>query len=879
MANPRFFRQAFTGGEISPEMFGHIDDIGFQTGLAKCRNFQVRPQGSVENRAGFEFIAKSKTPISGSVRLIPFIFSSTQSVIIEMGEKYARFYTKGALILKEDGQSPYEIALPYLGKDIFDVKYTQSLDVITLTHKDYEPLELKRYGGTDWRISPVPINKRPDTPSDFQITNKPVNPNEDNNDSSRSYHEYVVTAVDKNGAESLPTEPQVVFANLYRSGNRVRLHWSANDASYYKVYKLSTGVFGYLGRTNTSEFYDDNITPDTSITPPIYDDIFLSKGIKSVEIESGGKNLVGSAGAIKSVETIVNKKRGFLTQEKNSLSAEISDKHGSGAELRLVFKSHGRNYGPLAVYTIERIDVVKGGRGYVNPRVVLKINGNEIDDYKGYSFIVTTRKNEINHKIIIKDDTGFGAKLEPIFQDGSLKEIRVLGAGHDYTDPKIILRGNGYDTEHPEKTAPGVELPVIKKVNLIDTEYPSCSAYYQQRRIFAGSASNPQTVWMTKTGTESNMSYSIPLRADDRIKFKLAAREASIIRHIVTLNNIILLTESSEWTVNTLGTDILKPDSVSVSMTSSVGSSKVQPLVINNNLIYGASIGGHLREYGYNWQAGGYIGRDLCLRANHLFDGFNLVDLANAKSPYPVIWAVSESGNLLGCTYIPEQNISAWHAHETKGIFRSCAVVPEDGKDVLYVIVDRFFSGGYKSIERLSHREYENGIFADSALVYDSPDKKVTKVSGLDHLEGQPVSVVADGSVVDKKVVKNGSVSIGFPASRVVVGLPIDAYIHTLPVVLQTDGAWGQGRVKNINRIYLRVLSTRGVFASQGEQKMVEYKSRTVQSYGEPPENKTGQIEIDILPEWSNDGQLYIRQPYPLPLTIVSLAAEVAIGG
>ena len=50
MASTRVLQRSFAGGEISPEMMGRIDDVKYQTGLSRCRNFIVKPQGAVENR-------------------------------------------------------------------------------------------------------------------------------------------------------------------------------------------------------------------------------------------------------------------------------------------------------------------------------------------------------------------------------------------------------------------------------------------------------------------------------------------------------------------------------------------------------------------------------------------------------------------------------------------------------------------------------------------------------------------------------------------------------------------------------------------------------------------------------------------------------------
>ena len=92
MANTRVLQQSFIGGEVSPNMFGRIEDPYYRNGLSECLNFVVRPDGSVENRAGFEFVNAARND-NAKARLIPFQFSNDQSFAIEMGVGYFRFHT------------------------------------------------------------------------------------------------------------------------------------------------------------------------------------------------------------------------------------------------------------------------------------------------------------------------------------------------------------------------------------------------------------------------------------------------------------------------------------------------------------------------------------------------------------------------------------------------------------------------------------------------------------------------------------------------------------------------------------------------------------------------------------------------------------------
>ena len=98
----RNFKQAFSGGEISPEMFGRIADNKFQQGAATMRNFIAKPQGPAENRPGFAFVREVKDSTK-STRLLSFTFNTTQTMILEFGDQYFRFHTQGQTLFYNDG--------------------------------------------------------------------------------------------------------------------------------------------------------------------------------------------------------------------------------------------------------------------------------------------------------------------------------------------------------------------------------------------------------------------------------------------------------------------------------------------------------------------------------------------------------------------------------------------------------------------------------------------------------------------------------------------------------------------------------------------------------------------------------------------------------
>jgi len=320
---------------------------------------------------------------------------------------------------------------------------------------------------------------------------------------------------------------------------------------------------------------------------------------------------------------------------------------------------------------------------------------------------------------------------------------------------------------------------------------------------------------------------------------------------------------------------------------SYIGSSNVQPVVVNNNVIFAAARGGHMRELAYNWQANGFITGDMSLRAPHLFDGLTIIDMAYAKSPQPIIWVVSSNGKLVGVTYVPEQRVGAMHWHDSytgagtlQSLFESTVVVEEGTGDYQYLIVKRVINGAtVRYVERMNSRAFatpSEAFFVDCGLTYSGV--ATTTITGLSHLEGETVSILANGAVHSQQVVSSGSITLDAEATKVQVGLQITADLQIPPLVVGME-AMGQGRAKNVNTVWLRVSQSGGIFAGPSFSDLQEAKIRTDETYGSPPDLQDGEIEIMLPPAWSDGGQICVRQTDPLPLTICSLTVEVAIGG
>lgn len=417
-------------------------------------------------------------------------------------------------------------------------------------------------------------------------------------------------------------------------------------------------------------------------------------------------------------------------------------------------------------------------------------------------------------------------------------------------------------------------------------DYPSAVTYHEQRRFFGGTNLRPQTIIATRNGTESNLTSSVPSQADDGLEFRVAAQQQNRIRHLVPLSDLMALTAGGEWRIFADNEPAITPTSLSVKPMGYSGASNVQPVVTSGSILYVQAQGSRVRELAYGGEAtgGSYRSIDMAIMAPHLFNGYTVRQLAYARAPDQVCWAVRDDGTMLGMTYVPEQQVYGWHQHTTAGRFKSVCTVAEGSEDATYVVVERTLGGRTaKFIERMAGRiftEQADAYFADCGGTYRGAPTMA--VSGLWHLEGEEVAILADGAVEPRQTVTAGRVTLAREASVVHVGLPYTSDLQTLPLAFEGMQAAGQGMLRNVQAVNLRVTQTSlfKVGTEFSDAKLVPNRSRAVSDpYDSPPSLKTAEVRVQIPGNWSTDGSVCVRQDEPLPCSIVAMTLEVATGG
>lgn len=419
-------------------------------------------------------------------------------------------------------------------------------------------------------------------------------------------------------------------------------------------------------------------------------------------------------------------------------------------------------------------------------------------------------------------------------------------------------------------------------------KYPRAVQFHEGRLWWGGTNQNPMGVWGSQSGNyESQAGAEVP-KASDAIVFRTRGQQINQVRSMVSAKALLVFTSGGVYSVTGGDESFLSPSNILAKEQTNRGASDVAPIKIGETVLY-CTKGGIVRDIKYEFSEDNYIGNDLTIMARHLWDGYEVKAWAWAESPYSILWVIRSDGRLLALTYLREHEVWAWSKMATgtdfgqDGIFESIASVTEGGQDRVYVVVRRTVNGvNYRYIERLNTRIVsgpEGGIFLDSALTYSGA--AATVISGLEHLAGKTVNVLADGNVIRDKVVAGGVIVLPAAAELVHVGLPYTAELETLELdVGQVRGlGYVQGRQKSIAKVTLRVEKTRGIFIGHDTSHLIEHKARSTEAWGEPTSLTTGDIDVILDPHWSRNGSFVVRQTDPLPMTILAAFPDVALGG
>lgn len=414
------------------------------------------------------------------------------------------------------------------------------------------------------------------------------------------------------------------------------------------------------------------------------------------------------------------------------------------------------------------------------------------------------------------------------------------------------------------------------------SDYPSTVTFYQQRLGWARTTNHPNAAYFSRVGEYENMDESRPLKASDSLSFSLVAGKVNAINQLVPMSQLLALTSDSVFSINGGQEGYLTPSNIVTQRQTGRGSSRLNPLVIDNMAFYQPSIGSSIRSLGYQFETDGFNSNDITIFSPHMFTGFTIASWTYASEPLSIIWATRSDGVLLAFTWQQEQQVWGWTQCEIDGFVEQVASISEDGEDRVYLTILR---DGVRLIERLASAVWEtvdDTCFLDCAVSYlfTAPSAILT---GLEHLEGKTIVALADGAVVRELTVTNGKTTLPYPVTRATAGLPYTATIETLPLAYQGPQGWSIAKPQQVTRVCARVLNTRGLRMGPTEDNLVEPAPRSTEPFGSPPNLITGIIEA-IMPPAIRSGDrgdggvsVVLQSVDPLPFTVTQVFYDASV--
>ena len=422
------------------------------------------------------------------------------------------------------------------------------------------------------------------------------------------------------------------------------------------------------------------------------------------------------------------------------------------------------------------------------------------------------------------------------------------------------------------------------------TGYPSCVSFFEQRLVFAGTTDQPQTLFFSRSGDYENMDENRggTIADDDAIIYTIASNQVNAIRFLSSTRTLIVGTVGGEFSVSGGGTDDpVTPTNILIKKQSNHGCANIDAIPVGNVTLFLQRAKRKIRELAYNFDVDGYVAPDMTILAEHISES-GIKSMSYQQEPNQLIWCVREDGRLVCLTYQREQQVVAWHQHIFGGAFstgiavcESIATIPTDDKEYQsWVIVKRTINGVTRRyVEYLNEFDFDEDDntefnFLDSQLAYSG--SATTTISGLDHLEGQVVSVLANGSTHPDRTVTNGSITLARSSTKVKVGLSYTSLLQTMRLDAGSQNGTSQAKTKRIFNVSIRLYESIGVEVGPNLSNMEEIPFR---SSANPMDQAipvfTGDKEVEFRGNYETDGFIFVRQTQPLPLTVLSLYPEL----
>jgi hypothetical protein len=488
------------------------------------------------------------------------------------------------------------------------------------------------------------------------------------------------------------------------------------------------------------------------------------------------------------------------------------------------------------------------------------------------------------------------------------------------------------------------------------TGFPGAVTYHQQRQIFAGTLSQPDTFW--GSAVQGFSTFEPGVADDDAYDYTLSSAKVNAIYWLSSSTRLRMGTEGGVWSAWG-GSDVasITPTNINADQENTVRCKNISPESLEGVTLFPQSSGKRLRELAFSFQANRLVSTDITiLSENVLGDRGDSTDtgitqLAYQQEPDATVWCTTSSGSLAALTYLRDEGVVGWTSHSlggTSATVESVATSPISTQDRVWVVAKRTIDGVTRRyVEQLDTyfrgRAIRQAKFSDSLIIDEGEELAATltpgattgtavtftagasvfaatdvgrivesgdgkgqitaytsgtevtvrisldfaststiaagdwnvsqnTITGLDHLEGETVSILANGGSHPDRTVASGSITLDAQYNTVVVGLGYESELELLDIDTGSAFGTGLGSKAKINEVTLDLFETSGgTYGAESDRQteLVFRQGDDLMDEGVPL--FTGKKAVRPKGGWKDSIKVIVRQTDPLPMTLLAI--------
>ncbi len=835
MAKQTFAFTNFTAGKLSPRLDGRTDLNKYYNGCKTLTNFTIQPHGGATRRPGTRFIHEVKSSAS-AVRLIPFEFSTTQTYVMEFGNSYIRFYKDKGIITEGD----------------------KSISAITQANPAVVTSNSHGYTDGDHVIISGVVGMTELNGKTFIVANKTTNTFELQNVDAANINSSGFTAYGSAGTINKIYQitspygtadlPDIKFAQsadlmyLVHPSHAIRTLTRTGHTSWTLATPSLTGSVSPALNTTTDKypssvsFFEQRLVFAGSNDNP--QTLWFSKTSDYNNFTTGSNDTDAMVYTIASNK--VNAIR-YLSAQRTLIAGTV------GGEF--VVSASGTT-SPLTPTNVQIQKQTNYGSANVDAVQIANV-----------TMFLQRAKRKLREMAYSYDfDTYVAPDMTILSEDITESGINEMSYQQEpdsilwctRTDGKLI----GLTYQRNEEVVGWHEHQISGKVD-------TTKNIIAQGIAFTSNSSNVSTTNNTITKSSHGLSTG------DVVYYYAASNTIGglsngIFYYVIATdsNTVKLATSAANATAGT-----------AISLTSTPENDTTQYLYqgvnIANNTLFSASHGFETGDEIYYETSGTAIG-GLQENLKYYVKRINLNEfkLSTTKDLKNIVVLTSAP------TTEQTDNIFA------NAVVENIATIPGDAdEDDLYMVVKRTINGATRRyVEYLTSYDYgetiDNAFYLDSGLSYSGDP--ITSISGLDHLEGEQVTILADGSTHSAKTVSLGAISLDRSASTIQIGLGYESILQTMRIEAGAQQGVAQSRIKRIHEITLRLFRSVGLEVGSNLADMETIPFRTSSDAMDVATLEfTGDKDIEFRGDFETDGYIYIRQTQPLPTNVIGIYPRV----